>query len=119
VLPAAARLAIRLDWRVAARVVTFGRVVWAMDAFFPHKIPGMGGIFPVLLQEEREVLVPYLVKIFHACMATGYVPALFRQIKAVFIPKPSRDSYGGPKDFRPISLISFLLKTMERLVDRF
>ena len=37
----------------------------------------------------------------------------------MFIPKPSRNSYGGPKDFRPISLTSFLLKTMERLVDRF
>jgi len=37
----------------------------------------------------------------------------------VFIPKPSRDSYGRPKDLRLISLTSFLLKTMERLVDRF
>jgi len=37
----------------------------------------------------------------------------------VFIPKPGRDSYGRPKDFRPISLTSFLIKTMERLVGRF
>jgi len=37
----------------------------------------------------------------------------------VFIPKPSSSSYCGPSDFRPISLTSFLLKTMERLLDRF
>jgi hypothetical protein len=37
----------------------------------------------------------------------------------VFIAKPSRDSYGGPKVYRPISLTSFLFKTMERLIDRF
>ena len=37
----------------------------------------------------------------------------------MFIPKPGRNSYCGPKDFRPISLTSFLLKTLERLVDRF
>jgi len=37
----------------------------------------------------------------------------------VFIPKPGRASYGGPRDYRPISLTSFLLKTMERLVDRY
>jgi len=37
----------------------------------------------------------------------------------VFIPKPGRNSYCGPKDFRPISLTSFLLKTLDRLVDRF
>jgi len=37
----------------------------------------------------------------------------------VFIPKPGRSSYCEPRDFRHISLTSFLLKTMERLVDRF
>ena len=37
----------------------------------------------------------------------------------MFIPKSGRNSYGGPRDFRPISLTSFLLKTMDRLVDRF
>jgi len=64
-------------------------------------------------------LVPYLVKITRACLVTGYVPATRRQIRVVFIPRPSRNSYGGPKDFRPINLISFLLKTMESLVGRF
>jgi hypothetical protein len=44
---------------------------------------------------------------------------MWRQVKVVFIPKPSRNSYCGPRDFRPISLTSFLLKTMERLMDRF
>jgi hypothetical protein len=40
-------------------------------------------------------------------------------VKVVFIPKPGMDTYCGPKDYRPISLTSFLLKTMDRLVDRF
>jgi hypothetical protein len=39
-------------------------------------------------------------------------------VKVVFIPKPGRNTYSGPKDYRPISLTLFLLKTMERLVDR-
>jgi hypothetical protein len=79
----------------------------------------MDGIFPALLQEEWEVLIPYLIRIFRACLVTGYVPAMWRQVKVVFIPKPGRNSYCGPKDFGPISLTSFLLKTLERLVDRF
>ena len=37
----------------------------------------------------------------------------------MFIPKPGRDAYSGPRDYRPIILISFLLKTMERLLDRY
>ena len=37
----------------------------------------------------------------------------------MFIPKPGSNSWSGPRDHRPISLTSFLLKTMERLVDRY
>jgi hypothetical protein len=34
------------------------------------------------------------------------------------IPKPGRTSYELARSFRPISLTSFVLKTMERLVDQ-
>ena len=79
----------------------------------------MDGIFPALLQKWREVVFPYLVRIFRACLATDYVPAIWRQVKVVFIPKSSRNTYSEPRDYRPISLTSFLLKTMEGLVDRY
>jgi hypothetical protein len=104
---------------VAAKVVTYRTVVWAIDSFAPYKSPGMDGIFPALLQEGWEVLVPYPVRIFHTCLTTGYIPTTWHQVKVVFTPRPGRDSYGGTKDYRPISLISFLLKTMERLIDKF
>ena len=108
-----------LDWRVAARIVTYRRVGWVIDSFTPYKSPGMDGIFPAVLQEGQEVLIPHLIRVFCVCLATGYVPAVWRQVKVVFIPKPGRNSYCGSKDFRPLSLTSFLLKTLERLVDRF
>jgi len=78
----------------------------------------MGGIFPALLQEGWKLVVPYLVRIVCACLDTGYVPTIWLQVKVVFIPNPDRNSCSGPRDFRPISLTSFLLKTMEKLVDR-
>jgi hypothetical protein len=95
------------------------KAVWAIESFVPYKSPGVDGIFPALLLEGKEILQPYLVRIFHDCLATGYVPTAWHQVKVVFIPKPGKATYGGPKDYRPISLTSFLLKTMERLVDRF
>ena len=104
----------RSDWRLAARVVTYRRVEWAIDSFAPYKSPGMDGILPALLQEGQEV-IPYLVRIFRACLSTGSVPAMWRQVKV----KPGRNSYSGARVFRPISLTSFLLKTMERLVYRY
>ena len=57
-VPAAACHAKRLDWRVAARIVTQRGVGWAIDSFAPYKSPGMDGIFPSLLQEGWEVLIP-------------------------------------------------------------
>ena len=77
------------------------------------------GIFPALLQEGQRNFVPYLVRIFRASLATGYVPAIWHQVKAVFIPEPGTHSYIGPRDFAPISLRPFLLTTTNRLVDRF
>jgi hypothetical protein len=77
------------------------------------------GIFLALLQQAQEVVILYLVRIFRACLATGYVPVIRRQVKVVFIPKPGRRTYSGPRDYRPISLTLFLLKIMERLVDRY
>jgi len=59
------------------RVVTYRRVEWAIDSFALYKSPGVDGITPVLLQQEREVVIPYLVKIFRACLATGYVPTIW------------------------------------------
>ena len=84
-VPAAACRTRCSDWRVAAKIVTYRRVGWAIDSFAPYKIPGMDGIFPALLQEGREVLTPYLVRIFRTCLATGYVPAMWRQVKVIFI----------------------------------
>lgn len=45
-------------------------------------------------------------------------PRTCRESRVVFIPKGDRASYTLSKDFHPISLTSFNLKTIKRLVDR-
>jgi hypothetical protein len=87
----------RSDWSLAMRVVTYRRVEWGIDSFAPYKSAGVDGIFPALLQEGQEAVIPYLVRIFLACLSTGYVPAIWRQVRVVFIPKPNRTSYSRPR----------------------
>jgi hypothetical protein len=118
-VPAAALPARCSDWRLATRVVTYRRVEWEIDTFAPYKSAGVDGIFPALLQQSREMIIPYVVRIFRACLSTGYVPAIWWQVKVVFIPKPGKNTNSEPRGYRPISVTSFLLKTMERLVDRY
>lgn len=107
------------EWATAAKVVTPDRIRWALDSFDGYKSPGADGIFPALLQQGGEDLVRHLNYTFRSCMALRYVPMAWREVIIVFIPKPGKASYDQAKAFRPISLTSFLLKTMERLVDRY
>jgi hypothetical protein len=51
-------------------------------------------------------------------MAFGFIPTVWRQVKVTFIPKPGKFDYTEARAYCPISLWSFLLKTMEKLVDR-
>ena len=50
-------------------------------------------------------------------MRIGHIPEVWQLAKVIFIPKPGKASYSVAKAYRPISLTSFMLKTMERLVD--
>jgi hypothetical protein len=56
---------------------------------------------------------------FVACLAYGYILLAWRAVRVIFIPKPGCDACELAKSFRPISLTSFFLKTIERLVDSY
>ena len=107
------------DWQVAKKIVTDERVEWAISLFAPFKSPGLDGIFPALLQKGLDIILSRLVSLFRACVALGYVPYQWRTSRVVFLPKPGRTDYTQVKSFRPISLTSFLMKTVERLIDRY
>ncbi|KAJ8711943.1 hypothetical protein PYW08_008897 [Mythimna loreyi] len=108
-----------LDWSRAHNVVTEDRIRWAIRTFQPYKSAGLDGVFPALLQWGEYSLVPWLLEIYCACIAHRYVPLIWREVKVIFIPKPGKTDYTQPKAYRPISLTSFLLKTLERLCDRY
>jgi len=55
--------------------------------------------------------------IFHGCLAVNHIPSMWMDVSVIFIPKAGKPSHITPKDFRPKSLSSFLLKTLERLID--
>lgn len=107
------------DTDTGVNMITKDRVGWALKSFGPFKSPGPDGIYPALLQEAGESLNQILVNIFRACLALGHVPKNWRMSKVIFIPKAGKIQHTTPKDFRPISLTSFLLKTFERVIETF
>jgi hypothetical protein len=108
----------RGDWNLARCMIKHSKISWALGTFKPFKSAGTDGIAPVLLQLGAEHVVPHLCRIFRACMAYGFIPTAWRQVKVTLKPKPGKLDYTKAKAYRPISLSSFLLKMMEKLVDR-
>ena len=60
-----------------------------------------------------------LVRLAKASLTLGYAHKAWRGTRVIFIPKAGKKGLTSPKDFRPISLTSFVLKKVERLLDRY
>jgi ribonuclease HI len=101
----------------AKDVINMPTLLWAINSFKPYKSPGPDGIVPAELQHVSDYIAPWLHKLFTSCVNLAYIPMKWRDTRVVFIPKAGKSSHTSAKDFRPISLSSFLLKTMERMLD--
>ena len=91
-------------------------VAEAVKSFKPYKSPGPDGIHPILLQQGLELTLPFLIDTFKESIKEKKPAETWMRTKAVFIPKPGKNNYTDPKAFRPISLSSFILKTLERII---
>lgn len=102
---------------LAGKIFTQNKIRWAIKSFKPYKSPGEDGIFPALLQQGLTDLAYPLSKIFKNSYLLGYIPLSWREVNVVFIPKAGKRNSEEPKSYRPISLTSFLLKTMEKVIN--
>lgn len=107
----------RLARQIAGKLFTDQTIKWAIESFKPFKSPGVDGIFPALLQKGIDYLLPHIKKIFKSSFIMGHIPENWTKVKVVFIPKAGRRPSYEPKSYRPISLSSFFLKAMEKIVD--
>jgi ribonuclease HI len=97
-------------------IVTVEKAKYAVELFKPYKSPGGDGVYPIMLQEGWETLEPIFLLICRASLKLGHIPKIWQKAKGIFIPKPGKNSYNMAKSFRLISLTSFQLKAMERMI---
>jgi hypothetical protein len=88
----------------------------AVNAYKKNKAPGPDEFRAECLQAMDDLTVNYIIKLYGASIALEYVPAKWREVTVIFIPKPGKSDYTDKRAFRPISLMSVLFKTLERLV---
>lgn len=100
----------------SAQKITEEKIRWSVNSFSAFKSPGVDGIFPALLQKSIEVLTSYLQKLFIYSYLCSYIPKCWTAVKVVFIPKAGKRPSDEAKSYRPISLTSFVLKAIERIM---
>ena len=93
------------------------KVAWAVSFYDQYKSEGTDGIFPALIQRSLPFILPSLVVNFMSNLELGYIPNKWREVRVVFIPKAGKIIHNTAKDYRSISLSSFLLKILQRLID--
>ena len=97
-------------------VITCEKVLAAIGSFGSFKAAGPDGIAPIVLQNLPVDVIHRYVEMFRASILLGYLPNHWRDSSVVFIPKTGRPSYEEAKAFRPITLASFQLKSLEKLL---
>ena len=107
-----------LEMNYIERTITVDKIQWAINSFSPFKAAGEDEIFPALLQKGLDLIIDRLQELFRQSMILGYIPKCWRGTLVAFIPKMGKPTYDQAKSFRPISLMSFVLKAMEKLIDR-
>ena len=75
--------------------------------------------FLLFFRKTLRYLPSYFAEFLGLVLLMGIFQLPGGILRLFFIPKVGEDNYFEAKSFRPISLTSFLLKTIEKLVDRF
>jgi ribonuclease HI len=96
--------------------ITVEKVSEAIATFGDLKAPGPDGIHPIVLKRLGKKALRRLTETLKASYRLGYTPRAWRHSRVVFIPKEGKDDYSQPRSFRPITLSSFIMKTLERVI---
>ena len=91
----------------------------AFKEFQNHKAPGPDGLKPIVLKNLDTKTLVRLAYIYEACYKLAHVPEKLQESIIAFIPKPGKKDYIQCKSWRPITLLNFLFKGLEKVILRY
>ena len=97
--------------------ITINDVITAIKLLDSNSSMGPDGLHPLLLKSCMNMLAYPLFLIFRASYATGRLPSIWK--KSSVIPIFKKGSRYDPLKYRPISLTSIAVKSMERIITKF
>ena len=95
--------------------ITRERFRMAVNDFSPNKAPGIDEWRAEILKCLDDRTVDHIIELFKASVTLHYVPQDWRRTYVKFLGKAGKIDYTAKNAFRPVSLMSVLFKTLERL----
>ena len=99
-----------------AQFISVERITASIMSFGAMKGAGPDGLPPIVFQNLGALALCLLTDIYRASYLLSYLPEAWLKIRVIFIPKPGKDDYGIAKAFRPISLMNFIMKILEKAI---
>ena len=96
--------------------ISIGEVEAALQLLKTNKSPGPDEVFTELLKNAGEEFKMAICKLFQRSWNEAVVPSKWKVAEVKFLRKNGKNSYHDPGSYRPISLTSYLCKSMERIV---
>ena len=89
-------------------------IILALDSLSSKSAAGPDGVPSILLKNCKRSLADPLLILFRTFLQSGVIPSILKE--AFVVPIHKGGSRAVPANFRPVSLTSHIIKTMERII---
>ena len=96
--------------------ITERQVLHHIVGLNPYKAPATDGIPNVVLKKSADILLPYLLQIFHAALKLGVYAEQWKEINTCILRKLGKPRYDIPKAYCPVALVNTIAKLLSAIV---
>jgi hypothetical protein len=97
--------------------ITSSELGKALNSCNTSNSSGHDGIQYWLYKNFLDIVSPFILNIFNACLALQYFPTSWKSALVLVLRKPKKNDYTRPENYRPISMLCTMGKILEKIIN--